>query len=92
MNRGRRTPSVAVEQATVATDITSAQTICVDTRRAAEILGGVSQWTVRAWIANADVAVVKLPGVRRGETSRRVLIAIDDLKAFVLRHREVADV
>lgn len=78
------------EHLVVATEIAATQTICVDVRRAAELLGGVSPWTVRAWISNGDLPVVKLPGVRRGETSRRVLVAIDDLKAFVLRHRERA--
>jgi hypothetical protein len=62
--------------------------ICVDIRRAAEMLGGVSQWTVRAFIANGDLPVVKLPGVKAGRTSRRVLIAVTDLEALVARHRE----
>jgi len=64
-------------------------TLCVDIPRAALIVGGVSEWTVRAWISNGDLPVIKLPGVRRGETSRRVLIAVKDLEAFVVKHRAV---
>jgi hypothetical protein len=71
-------------------DVATAPTLCVDVRRAAEMLGGVSPWTVRAWIANGQLPVVKLPAVRGGESSRRVLIAVGDIEAFVARHREVA--
>jgi hypothetical protein len=65
--------------------------LCVDVKRAAELLGGVSEYTVRAWIANGDLPAVKFPDVRRrGEPNRRVLIAVSDIEAFVARHREVA--
>jgi len=92
VSRSRRAQAteLGVPQAPVATSVASVPTICVDVRRAAELLGGVSPWTIRAWIANGDLPVVKLPGVRRGEVSRRVLIAIQDLETFVARHRERA--
>jgi hypothetical protein len=71
-------------------DVVAAPAICVDVRRAAEMLG-VSSWSVRAFIANGDLPVVKLPAVRGGESSRaRVLILVEDLKRFAERHREAA--
>jgi excisionase family DNA binding protein len=63
--------------------------LCVSVAKAAEMLA-VSPWTVRAWIANGDLPVVKLPAVRGGDSTRRVLIAVADIEAFVKRHREVA--
>ncbi len=78
-----------MKTAALATDVAPVPMICVDLQRAAEILGGVSVWTIRSWIANGQLPVVKFPSVRRGETSRRVLIAVDDLVEFVRRHREV---
>ena len=70
-------------------DVTQVEQLCVDVNRAAEILGGISPWTVRALIADGHLATVKIPGTRRGETSRRVLISFEDLKVFVDKHREV---
>ena len=70
-------------------DVAAAPTLCVDVRRAAKMLA-VSPWTVRAWIANGDLPVVRLPAVRGGDSTRRVLIAVADIEAFVKRHREVA--
>jgi hypothetical protein len=65
--------------------------LCVDVERAAQLLGGVSPHSVRLWIQNGQLPVVKLPAVRRrNESSRRVLIAVADLKVFVARHTERA--
>ena len=63
--------------------------ICVDVRRAAELLGGVSPFVVRDWIASGLLPCVKFPSTRRpGELSRRVLILVEDLQQFAKRHRE----
>ena len=63
--------------------------LCVDVRRAAEMLS-VSEWTVRAWLANGVLPVVKLPGVQPGTVSRRVLIRVSDLERFRDNHVERA--
>jgi predicted site-specific integrase-resolvase len=62
--------------------------LAVDIRRAAEMLG-VSAWTVRAYIHTGALPVVKLPAVRSSRPSRRVLIAVADLEAFLNEHRRV---
>jgi hypothetical protein len=62
--------------------------LCVDVREAAEAIG-VSPWVVRHFIASGALPTVKFPSTkRRGESSRRVLIAVTDLEAFVASHRE----
>lgn len=51
---------------------------------------GVSPTQVRQWIDAGLLPTVKFPSVRRlGEDVRRVLVAVDDLAAFVERHRHV---
>jgi predicted site-specific integrase-resolvase len=61
--------------------------LCVDRKTAAAALG-VSRWVLDRYIAEGRLPVVKLPSTRHsGEASRRVLIAADDLQAFVERHR-----
>jgi excisionase family DNA binding protein len=61
--------------------------LCVDVREAARLLG-VSAWTVREYVATGDLPIVKLPATKGTESrSRRVLIAVEDLKAFVERCR-----
>lgn len=61
--------------------------ICVDVHRAATMLG-VSVWSVREYVAAGDLPTVKLPSTKGSESrSRRVLIAVTDLEAFVARHR-----
>jgi hypothetical protein len=61
--------------------------LCVDVRQAASMLG-VSPWTVREYIATGDLPTVKLPSTKGSEPrSRRVLIAVDDLKTFIARFR-----
>ena len=50
---------------------------------------GVGSTQVRQWIDAGLLPTVKFPSIRRlGEDARRVLIAVDDLAAFVQRHRE----
>ena len=61
--------------------------ICVDVKQAAAMLG-VSVWTVREYVATGDLPAVKLPATKGAEVqSRRVLIAVADLEAFVTRCR-----
>src|SRR5262249_12160511 len=61
--------------------------ICVDVEQAAQALG-VGTSSVRRWIENGELPVVKFPSEKHaGERSRRVLIAVSDLHAFAERHR-----
>jgi hypothetical protein len=76
---------------TSASHVLAAPTLCVDLRQAAAILGNISIDAVRSFIANGDLATIKLPAVRGGESRRcRVLIAVSDIEAFVAKHREEA--
>jgi hypothetical protein len=63
--------------------------ICVDVKAAAAAIG-VSVWTLRDYIAQGLLPTVKLPSRFPGESSRRVLIAVGDLEAFVAKHRSGA--
>lgn len=64
--------------------------LTVDLKTAAEIIG-VSVWVLRRYIAEGRIPVVKFPSTKHDrESSRRVLIAVSDLEAFVSAHREVA--
>jgi predicted site-specific integrase-resolvase len=64
--------------------------LVVDTKAAASALG-VSVWVLRRYIADGLLPTVKFPSTERpGEDFRRVLIAVADLEAFVVKHREVA--
>jgi Helix-turn-helix domain len=72
--------------------VTSVPVLCVGIKHAAELLGGLSPAAVRALITNGDLPVVKLPGVRRGSTSRRILIAVRDLEEFVARYRTLTNI
>lgn len=64
--------------------------LLVDVKTTATMLG-VSPWVVRNYIASGLLARVILPSTRyKGEASRRILVAVADLEAFVLKHREVA--
>lgn len=57
-------------------------------RKTAAVMLGVSVWVLDRYIADGSLPVVKLPSVKyRDERSRRVLIAVRDLEAFVARHR-----
>jgi predicted site-specific integrase-resolvase len=64
--------------------------LCVSVAEAAKAIG-VSPWVIRHYIADGQLPTVKLPSVKRpGEMSRRVLVAVADLEAFVAKHRESA--
>jgi len=66
---------------------TNLQPLCVDVRQAAEMIG-MSTWAVREYIATGELPTVKLPSTKGAESrSRRVLIAVDDLRAFIARFR-----
>ncbi len=66
----------------------NAAPLCVDLKTAAKSIG-VSTWTLRAWIDAGLIKTTRFPSSRHaGETSRRKLIAMEDLKVFVDRHRE----
>lgn len=60
--------------------------ICVDVEHAAEMIG-MSPTVVRSYIDSGLLPCIKFPGKHLGEKSRRVLIAIEDLIAFVAAHR-----
>lgn len=63
------------------------KSICVDVHTAARMIG-VSVWSVREYIAAGELATIKLPATKGPEMrSRRVLIAVTDLEAFVARCR-----
>ena len=64
-----------------------AASLCLDVKSAAASLG-VSVWVLRRWNDDGLLPTIKFPSARYdGEKSRRVLIAADDLRAFVARHR-----
>jgi len=49
----------------------------------------VSPWVLRRFIDDGLLPTVKYPSAKHpGERSRRVLIAVADLDAFVARHRQ----
>lgn len=61
--------------------------IAVGVEQAAAMLG-ISPVEVRRYVDAGLLPVVKLPSMKRpNEPSRRVLLAVDDLRAFVGRHR-----
>jgi len=61
--------------------------ICVDVATAASMLG-VSVTVLRSYIDSGLIPVVKYPSTKHhGEESRRVLLAVSDLHAFVDKHR-----
>lgn len=62
--------------------------LVVDVKTAAAMLS-VSVWTVREHVAAGDLPVVKLPATKGAQSrSRRVLIAVADLEAFVSRCKQ----
>jgi len=64
--------------------------LCIDIETAAEAIG-MSETVVRGFVDRGLLPIVKFPGAKQGERSRRVLIAVEDLRAFVDAHRiEVA--
>ena len=63
--------------------------MCVGVDEAARLLGGISPFVVRGWIADGLLPSVKFPSTRRpGEQCRRVLVLVADLEAFAECHRE----
>lgn len=62
--------------------------LCVSVAEAAKALG-ISQWMVRHLITRGLLPKVTLPSTTHpDEDNRRILIAVSDLEAFVLKHRE----
>jgi len=61
--------------------------LCVDVKGAAELIG-MSASVVRSFIDSGVLPTVRFPSQKHeGEKSRRVLIAVTDLEAFVAKHR-----
>lgn len=61
--------------------------IAVGVEQAAAMLG-ISPVEIRRYVDAGLLPVVKLPSMRRmGEASRRVLIAVEDLRTFIDKHR-----
>lgn len=64
--------------------------VCVGIKDAAAALG-VSTKTIRDWIDAGVLPTVRLPSVKfPNERGKRILILVDDLRAFAERHRVVA--
>ncbi len=62
--------------------------LVLDVKSAAAAIG-VSPWVLRRYIDDGLLPTVKFPSAKHpGEVSRRVLIAVADLEAFVQQHRE----
>lgn len=60
--------------------------LCLDIEGAAASIG-MSPTVLRSYIDAGLLPVIKFPGKHQGERSRRVLVAVDDLRAFVEQHR-----
>jgi predicted site-specific integrase-resolvase len=68
--------------------VTPAPPLCLDLKSAAASLG-ISVWVLRRYIEDKLIPTVKFPSAKNaGEQSRRVLIKVADLEAFVNKHRE----
>ena len=66
--------------------------LCVNVKAAAELIG-MSASVVRSYIDSGALPTVRFPSAsakHQGETSRRVLISVDDLRVFVEKHRVTA--
>ncbi len=58
-------------------------------RKEAALALNVSVWVLDRYIADKLLPVVSLPSTKYpGEMSRRIVVAVADLEAFVQRHRE----
>jgi excisionase family DNA binding protein len=65
----------------------SAARLVLNVKEAAATLS-VSTWTIRQWINEGHLPVVKLPSVKHhGERGKRILIAVTDLERFIAQHR-----
>lgn len=61
--------------------------VCVGVKDAAAALG-VCTKSIRQWIDDGQLPIVKLPSVKyKGEQGKRILILVDDLRAFAESHR-----
>lgn len=50
---------------------------------------GVCTKTIRQWIDDGQLPTVKFPSVKYpGEHGKRILILVEDLRAFAAKHRE----
>jgi hypothetical protein len=50
----------------------------------------VSQWTFRNYVASGLLPTVQLPSTKyKGDANRRILVAVADIEAFVLKYRSV---
>ncbi len=62
--------------------------ICLGVKDAAAAVG-VCTKTIRQWIDDGALPTVKFPSTKfPNERGKRVLILVEDLKAFAERHRE----
>ncbi len=87
MSRRRLTVSEAAPTP-ARVDVVPVAARLLDIEAAAQYLGGVSPWTLRALIADGHLHPVRLPSVRhRGETGRRLLLDKRELDAAVDRWR-----
>ncbi len=63
--------------------------VCVGVNDAAAMMG-VCARTIRDWVDSGALPTVKPPSTKYpGERGKRILILVDDLKAFAEKHREV---
>jgi hypothetical protein len=63
--------------------------LCLDVKEAAAAVG-LSASVLRGLIDQGLIPVIKFPSAsakHQGEKSRRVLVSVDDLRAFVEKHR-----
>lgn len=61
--------------------------LCVGIKDAAVAIG-VCTKTIRQWIDEGQLPTVAFPSVKYpGERGKRILILVDDLKAFAEKHR-----
>jgi hypothetical protein len=67
---------------------THAESRLLDVAATAEYLGGISVWTVRAFIADGYLRPVRLPACHRtGSNNRRLLFDRRDLDKFIDERR-----
>lgn len=63
--------------------------LCLGVKDAAAAVG-VCEKTIRQWVDDGALPTVKFPSVKYpGERGKRILILVDDLRAFAEKHREV---
>lgn len=61
--------------------------LCVDVSTASAAIG-LSKSSLRQLINTGELPTVRFPGRYENERSRRVLIRVSDLEAFVAKHRD----